>query len=235
MNRFILDPPPGFQGLSQQKEVQIYRRNLPHWRQDGATYFVTFRLHDAIPPDLRKELNRIKPEARDPSSAAQPKELDDVWKRYVRRLEHCLDDGYGSCLLREPKHSKIVGDALQFFDQSEGLEETGVVPRYELGSYVIMPNHVHAILRPLLPDAHSLEKILQSWKGFTTREINRSRDDGGSLWYQESFDRIVRDAEHLYRCVQYIGRNPRKAGLNEVICPRWIRPSWRKIGWDFLD
>ena len=31
------------------KAVRIYRRNLPHWRQDGATYFVTFRLGDSLP------------------------------------------------------------------------------------------------------------------------------------------------------------------------------------------
>lgn len=25
--------------------IEKYRRNLPHWRMDGATYFVTWRLH----------------------------------------------------------------------------------------------------------------------------------------------------------------------------------------------
>ncbi len=29
--------------------VRVYRRNLPHWRQDGCTYSVTFGLADAIP------------------------------------------------------------------------------------------------------------------------------------------------------------------------------------------
>jgi REP element-mobilizing transposase RayT len=30
-------------------EFRIYRRTLPHWRQDGATYFVTWRLHQCQP------------------------------------------------------------------------------------------------------------------------------------------------------------------------------------------
>ena len=37
-------PPPGFQGLRADIPIVIYRRNLPHWRQVGASYFVTFRL-----------------------------------------------------------------------------------------------------------------------------------------------------------------------------------------------
>ena len=32
------------------------RRNLPHLEQDGATYFVTFRLADAIPVERLAEL-----------------------------------------------------------------------------------------------------------------------------------------------------------------------------------
>ena len=41
--------PPGFRGLDPNKSLRIYTRHLPHWRQDGATYFVTFRLADSLP------------------------------------------------------------------------------------------------------------------------------------------------------------------------------------------
>ena len=44
-------PPPGFRGLNPEQPVQIYYRHLPHWRQAGATYFVTFRLADALPQE----------------------------------------------------------------------------------------------------------------------------------------------------------------------------------------
>ena len=46
---FNLDPPPGFRGLDPHRPVKIYTRNLPHWRQAGASYFVTFHLADALP------------------------------------------------------------------------------------------------------------------------------------------------------------------------------------------
>ncbi len=40
---------PPFVPFDECKAVRIYRRNLPHWRQDGTTYFVTFRLGDSLP------------------------------------------------------------------------------------------------------------------------------------------------------------------------------------------
>jgi putative transposase len=45
----------------------------------------------------------------------------------------------------------------------------------------------------------------------------------------------VRDEEHLWRVVQYIGRNPRKAGLPREQWVRWIDPAWQKAGWNFVD
>jgi hypothetical protein len=53
------------------------------------------------------------------------------------------------------------------------------------------------------------------------------------LWQEESFDRIARDEEHLYRVVQYIGRNPDKAELGQGEFVRWIDPEWEQIGWGF--
>ena len=37
-----------------QRAVIQTRRRLPHWEQQGATYFVTFRLADAVPAEIRK-------------------------------------------------------------------------------------------------------------------------------------------------------------------------------------
>lgn len=55
-----LDPPPGFQGLREDLPLQVYTRHMPHWRQAGATYFVTFRLGDSLPEARLLELERLK-------------------------------------------------------------------------------------------------------------------------------------------------------------------------------
>jgi hypothetical protein len=39
--------------------LEIYRRRLPHWRQPGVTYFVTFRLIDSLP---KQKLAALKDE-----------------------------------------------------------------------------------------------------------------------------------------------------------------------------
>ena len=141
----------------------------------------------------------------------------------MRRIEGWLDQGMGSCCLKLPDVSRIVADAMHKTDGE----------RCELGCCVIMPNHVHAVVRPLQPKSDPLEMILRSWKGATAREINELLGQSRTLWQRESFDRIVRDEEHLWRVIQYIGSNAAKARLPTDDVPLWIRPSWVECGWKF--
>jgi REP element-mobilizing transposase RayT len=221
-----LPPPPGFQGLHPDKPVTFYERNLPHWRQAGATYFVTFRLGDSLPQDKLRELEGFKREwERRHPPPRSGKELDELARELVDRIERWLDQGYGDCVLKQPNFASLVTEAMHHFDGN----------RYELGAYVVMPNHVHLIVRPMDVEDDALELILKSWKQFSARRINTATGGRGMLWQQESFDRIVRDAEHLYRALQYIGRNPDKAGLTKKQCPLWVRPEWVELGWKFED
>ncbi|MCC5805232.1 MAG: transposase [Opitutales bacterium] len=118
-------------------------------------------------------------------------------------MEAWLDEGSGSCLLRVPGNSSIVGNALRYFDGE----------RYVMGPFVVMPNHVHVLFRLL--HGHRLESVLKSWKGFTAREINRRMGRSGALWQEEYWDRLVRNERHWKRCAQYICENPLRARLPE--------------------
>lgn len=55
-----LSAPPEFQGLRDDLPLTVYFRHLPHWRQEGATYFVTFRLIDALPKAKLHELVSVR-------------------------------------------------------------------------------------------------------------------------------------------------------------------------------
>ncbi len=240
--------PPGFQGLHTDKPVSVYVRHLPHWRQEGATYFVTFRLHDSLPQEKLRELRALRREWEERCRSGQDgrignpsysgKQLEKLSRETMRRVERWLDQGLGACRLKDAAAARLVVDAMHFFDGQ----------RYELGFCVVMPNHVHAIVRPFVvgrisnpSDANhggstnddALERILQSWKRHTSLEINRLLSLTGALWQEESFDRIIRDEEHLYRTIQYIGANPTKAELTYQECPTWIRPEWVQLGWRF--
>jgi putative transposase len=216
--------PPGFQGLRDDLSMTMYGRHLPHWRQDGATYFVTFRLEDSLPQSKLRELEFFKAEweRRHPTPHSR-NDKDDLTREIMRRVEAWLDQGMGSCVLRSSDVSAIVMNALHGGDGAE----------HELDCYVIMPNHVHAIVRPLAPVTMPLELVLQRWKGRSSFDINRHLRRAGILWLRESFDRIIRDEEHLYRTIQYIGRNPRNACLPTSDYRLWIRPSWAECGWGF--
>jgi REP element-mobilizing transposase RayT len=200
----------------------MYTRHLPHWRQEGATYFVTFRLHDSLPQVKLKEIEAMR-EKWENNHGGQA--TDEQYQEFARmtqtQIESWLDQGMGSCCLKDVRAQSILVEALHHRD---GLE-------YELDSYVIMPNHLHLVVRPF--DGFALERILQSRKRHTSLEINRALERQGTLWQEESYDRIIRNEEHLYRVIQYIGANPTKAGLTLAQCPRWIRLEWEALGWRF--
>lgn len=189
-------------------EIRYTANRLPHWQQQGAVYFVTFRLADAVPRQLREQWEeeratwlRFHPE---PWTTETEQEYH---KRFSGALERWLDAGHGSCVLRRNDCSKLVAETLLHFDGQ----------RLALISFVIMPNHVHAIF--VQSPEHPLEKLIRSWKTFSARRINSLLGHSGNLWQRDYFDRLVRDETHLANCVRYVRHNPLKACLakNEYI------------------
>lgn len=221
---FNLPAPPGFRGLHPDIPVTMYVRHLPHWRQKGATYFVTFRLADALPQTKLIELKRWRAlwERTHPPPRSD-RQWEEFARQYALQVEHWMDEGYGECHFRPAENAQLMADALLHFQEE----------RYVVNCYVVMPNHVHVVVRPL--DGFELEDILGSWKGYVGAEINRRLIRHGTLWQDESYDRIIRDEEHLYRVVQYMGRNPDKARLKAGEYKLWIDPRWEAAGWRFVE
>lgn len=213
--------PPGFQPFDPDKPVRVYYRNLPHWRQEGATYFLTIHTADSLPKPALARLSRLAAQARNArvvqKNLALAKELYEALANQEAKL---MDEGHGNSVFHSFEHRKTMHDALLFFHGE----------RVDLGCFVIMPNHVHLVARML--DSHQLEDWQGSIKRHAARKINAARGRQGSLWFEEGFDRIVRDLDHLRRCVRYIGRNPTKANLNPRAAQMtWINPGLEGIGW----
>src|SRR6266446_1437286 len=134
--------------------------DLPHWRQDGKAYFVTFRLADSLPEEKlrqwcheRQRWIASHPEPHDEQTRRE------YYKLFPERLQRWLDMGSGSCVLRIPQVKELVGDAMRHFDGQ----------RYRLHEFVVAPNHVHGLVSPT--GEHTLSEILHSWKSFTAHEI----------------------------------------------------------------
>src|SRR6202521_1623526 len=193
-----------FRAFDPHAPVNISRRNLPHWRQEGTTYVIGFRLADSLPQTFlarwQEEREAWLKHHPKPWNEATESEYDE---RFPAQRERWLDEGHGSCLLRKPKAARIVANALRHFDGD----------RYILDSYVIMPNHVHVTVQPKAD--HELSSILHSWKSFTGNAINREFGKQGPVWMDENYDRVIRDFAELSRHRDYIRSNPAKAQLKK--------------------
>ena len=109
----------------------------------------------------------------------------------------------GACYLRRTDVRREVVRCLLHFDGT----------RYDIDSFVVMPNHVHILMTPSA--GYDLSKLIQGFKGVRARSCNRLIGRNGKFWMDESYDRVVRDPNELMAFRDYIAQNPTKAGLKQ--------------------
>jgi len=172
--------------------------NLPHWRQDGTVYFVTWRTADSIPAARVKQwlAEREKWLAAHPG-AWTPEIEREYFRLFPERWEAWLDESQGACELAQPEVRRIVEETLMKHDGTD----------YVLYGYVVMPNHVHVLVTPL--GETSLAEITQAWKSVSSHRINKLLNRDGVFWQKESFDHIVRSEQQMGRLMEYLRENPR--------------------------
>lgn len=206
----------------------FYRRHLPHWQPGGKVFFVTFRLYGSLPINviarLKAEAKEIRNQPLQPGDSLDQKRFDDS-KRVLAVYEKALDSAASIAGATSPrwlgdaKVAKIVQDAILHRSDKD----------YRLCRYVIMPNHVHFLIQPLLEKSpgnrtdkagdgddlsyRSLTGILRGLKLYSARRANAVLGRTGAFWQSESFDHWVLDEQEHYRIIQYIDRNPVVAGL----------------------
>lgn len=196
----------------------VYRytdfRYLPHIHAIGAIYHCCFRLIDSMPRKLLKKWRQLFVEymamissgwccagehqapAFDPSSMA---------------FQYYMSAGLGACILSDDRFAQVVWDALWFRDNVE----------YYLHAVAIMPNHVHVIVEPM--DNVKLTDIIRNWKSYTAHKINQLRATlGKKVWLEETYDHIIRNKKEYRNQVNYVVRNPVKAGLHNW---QWVWPK----------
>jgi mutator protein MutT len=159
-----------------------WQRDLPHCIPDGATVFVTWRLAGTLPVSFTSDPNPGK------VFAQKDRELDRIQS--------------GPRRLKDPHIANIVVAALHHGERARAS--------YDLYSWVVMPNHVHAVLKP----HQRLSEIMQSLKTATATRANRILGTPGtSFWQREYYDHWIRSEKEFFSIVNYIERNPVSAGL----------------------
>jgi REP-associated tyrosine transposase len=81
-----------------------------------------------------------------------------------------------------------------------------------VGSYVVMPDHVHFFARPAV-DARPTSEWVGMWKSVSARRIATTRSVRPPIWQPDYFDRYLRSSESYSDKWQYVEQNPVRAGL----------------------
>lgn len=197
-------------------------RKLPHKEQSGTVTFVTMRLADSMPHAVvqqwhdeieswLKENGLAGSNVEDVlnSTSVSPRLKTELRKFKNRQWHQRLDNCHGECTLnRHDCRAEVCKSILHFNSE-----------RYDLESFVVMPNHVHVLIQ--MREEYFLRKQFREIQRFSARAINKMLARTGRFWQGEPFDHMVRNAEQLENFHQYIAENPSRAGLSTDQCTYW--------------
>jgi len=177
--------------LDEHGKILKHGSDLPHWQQGEVMQFVTFRLGDSMPETKLRQWRELKQAW---LAANPPPWTPDLLKERehhsARTLERFLDEDAGSCIFVNPAVREALAETLMRDHDTRAVHH----------AWVIMPNHVHLLFTPVFP----LDKLIQIWKGVSSRKIGR-----GGIWQSNFRDTLIRDWDHFASVVRYIRRNPR--------------------------
>ena len=168
------------------------KRFLPHYNAKNKFQMITYRLADSLPKKslrlLENELGALhsnttmKPmpgallsDAGKTSLPGAPHSDAGMKAQYRKAVESILDQGHGSCLLQKPPIANKVIEAWTYFDSK----------RYDLVAYVVMPNHVHVLIKTY--EGFELGKTIWSWKRHVSKFVFENEEY--SRVFEESMEK----------------------------------------------
>jgi putative transposase len=108
---------------------------------------------------------------------------------------------------------------------------------YLLHAFVVMPDHVHALITPTT----SLEKAVQFIKGGFSYRAKKELGSNMEIWQKGFADHRIRDAEDYAQHILYIHQNPIRKHMGEAAehypyssaypgfeldtIPQWLKPN----------
>lgn len=125
---------------------------------------------------------------------------------------------------------KVINDEVQLnkyghIVENEWIKTADIRKNVELDRYVIMPNHLHAIIMlncrgvlqyaptdtsgKLQSPSQTVGSIIRGFKSTVTKQINQLRNTpGSSVWQRNYYEHIIRNEDGLNRIREYIINNP---------------------------
>jgi putative DNA methylase len=164
----------------------FWQRKLPHWVPDDAIVFVSWRLAGTLPQPP-------------PALLLPESEAGKRFATYDRELD-CTRKG--PRWLRNPEVAASFVEALHHGER--------VRNSYDLLAWVVMPNHVHVVMKPHEKLSDIMRWLKSTTAGRANRIIGKPRHP---FWQREYLDRWIRSSKELASVISYLEANPVRAGL----------------------
>jgi REP element-mobilizing transposase RayT len=87
--------------------------------------------------------------------------------------------------------------------------------RLKLHAFVLMPDHLHFVAS--LGPVEDLPRLIHSLKSYTAKEINGRLAKKGKVWQRGYYSHGIRNEMDAVQKIEYITRNPVRAGLSETV------------------
>ena len=93
---------------------------------------------------------------------------------------------------------------------------SSVYPTVSVDDYVIMPNHIHLLLRIRADEcgrpvaAPTMSRVINQLKGYVSKRA------GMAIWQKSFYDHIIRDREDYEAHLRYIDENPLRWDQDEL-------------------
>lgn len=136
-------------------------------------------------------------------------------KRKNPRMKHYDYSTPGYYFVTFCTHDKmcLFGNAQQLNSlgqkAKESLEEIPVhFPGVVIDKYVVMPNHIHAIIILTGHNIH-LSTVIGSYKSFVAKQVRKSFP-GLKVWQASFHDHVIRDQKGYEHIWMYIDTNPQQ-------------------------
>jgi putative transposase len=108
--------------------------------------------------------------------------------------------------LRDDQIKRIVGTA---------IADTCSYLSVDLWAYVIMPEHVHLLIHPRLPDFKTGHFLVRAKRKTTNARNKKFPDNKSPLWLAGGgYDRNIFSADELQEKLRYIHLNPVRKGIS---------------------
>jgi REP element-mobilizing transposase RayT len=129
------------------------------------------------------------------------------------------------CLFGEVVDGQMRLNELGRLVESTWQDLPNHVTNIELDAFVVMPNHVHAIIiivgagsepaptiamaQPTPTKRYGLPEIVRQFKTFSARRINEHRGTPGApVWQRNYYEHVIRNEDSLTMIRRYIAENP---------------------------